>query len=37
MLGGLGSALVHYKNNYFMFYGLGKNGYIDTIGSFNLI
>ena len=33
-LGGLGSAMVLHKENYYVFYGLGKEGYIGTINRF---
>ena len=34
--GGLGSSLNVYGNEYYLFYGLGENGYIGTISKFSI-
>jgi hypothetical protein len=34
MLGGVGSSITQYENEYFVFFGLGEDGYIGTISGF---
>jgi len=34
LLGGIGSSITCYENDYYVFFGLGEDGYIGTISSF---
>jgi hypothetical protein len=35
-LGGIGSTITSYGDNYYVFFGLGQQGYIGTVGRFKI-
>lgn len=36
LLGGIGSSIAEYENQYFVFFGLGEDGYIGTPSKFEI-